>query len=298
MSTLWHRWVAHCQRPMDTRIYALVRIGIALCVLGDLLQIASRGMVVDVFTLYADGGLSGFTGEDYVLGELLGANGGLVAYAVCLGSMACVLLGIGTRPALVIGALAYAQLGAMFPPGDRAIDRVLRTTMLVLVFSGAHTRWSLWLWLRNKAPRLTAPAWPADMVRWLLVMVYLSAGAIKAGAGRWHMPIDPPVLLRIMCDPTSANLDHLFWVDHAWIFDLGGYFTLALELSGFLILTRFMPWWAIGGAFMHLGIATTMGLGMFSWGMLALYPILFAPWIIRGLDRLQQRRTGNAPQPG
>ena len=32
------------------------------------------------------------------------------------------------------------------------------------------------------------------------------------------------------------------------------------------------------GALMHLGIALTMTLGMFSWGMLALYPILLAPF--------------------
>ena len=34
--------------------------------------------------------------------------------------------------------------------------------------------------------------------------------------------------------------------------------------------------WAPLGVFMHLGIASTMELGMFSFGMLALYPVFFA----------------------
>jgi hypothetical protein len=36
---------------------------------------------------------------------------------------------------------------------------------------------------------------------------------------------------------------------------------------------------------MHLGIALTMDLGMFSWGMLALYPILLARLFERSTRR-------------
>ncbi len=57
--------------------------------------------------------------------------------------------------------------------------------------------------------------------------------------------------------------------------------TVALELSSLLLLTRWAPWWGIVGALMHVGIFSMMELGMFSWGMLALYPIVFAPWLVR-----------------
>ena len=42
---------------------------------------------------------------------------------------------------------------------------------------------------------------------------------------------------------------------------------------------------SIAGASMHLGIALTMDLGMFSWGMLALYPILLARLFERSTRR-------------
>ena len=93
------------------------------------------------------------------------------------------------------------------------------------------------------------------------------------------------MLYRILADPTSANLDHLTWAGVPWLFHAGALVTLIVELSAPLILTRFSPCWAVGGALLHLGIAATMGLGMFSWGMLALYPVLFAPWLLRALDR-------------
>ena len=45
-------------------------------------------------------------------------------------------------------------------------------------------------------------------------------------------------------------------------------------------------WWAIFGALLHVGLALTMELGMFPFGMLALYPVLFGPWTCQALDRL------------
>lgn len=171
MRRLWHRWVDRCQRPLDTRVYALVRVLIALCVLADLLQVALRGLVVDLFTVYAHGGMSGFHSKDYVLDALLGPSGGLWAYGTTLVCMVMALLGVATRPAILLGVLAYGQLGALFPPGDRVIDHLLRTVLLVLMFSGSHTRWSLGRWLRGRSAQLSSAAWPADLVRWLLVMV-------------------------------------------------------------------------------------------------------------------------------
>ena len=38
-----------------------------------------------------------------------------------------------TMVLIVFGALAYAQLGHLYPPGDRAIDRILRTALLILL---------------------------------------------------------------------------------------------------------------------------------------------------------------------
>ena len=90
-------------------------------------------------------------------------------------------------------------------------------------------------------------------------------------------------MYRILVDPISGRFDPATLSGEVW----GGalYFvglaTLLLECSAPLILTRWMPWWAVGGALMHLGIITTMCLGYFGWGMLSLYPLLLTPWILR-----------------
>ena len=39
--------------------------------------------------------------------------------------------GVAARPALLIGVLAYAQAGHLYAPGDRGIDRILRTVLLI-----------------------------------------------------------------------------------------------------------------------------------------------------------------------
>jgi hypothetical protein len=274
----WRWWVAQCTQPFDTRAYALARIGLALCILADLTHIGAVGVADELFHTFEHGGLSAFAGVDYRLDSWLGPEGGMIAFGVTIASMLCVLFGVGTRPAMLIGVLAYSQLGALYPPGDRAVDRIMRTALLVLLFSGAHTRLSLGRRLRKVAAALTAPAWPAIVIRVFLAIIYISAGLGKLGSplmGR------DPTLYRILTDPTAGRLDHIAWADTDLLFHLGWWGTLVLELTSPLLLTPLAPWWAIFGAGMHLGIAATMRLGVFSWGMLALYPILFEPWLRR-----------------
>ena len=119
------------------------------------------------------------------------------------------------------------------------------------------------------------------LLRFFLVLVYLSAGVAKLleQPGWLSMTAHPP-LLRILTDPMSGLLDPVFWADHTEWFRWGGFFTIAIELSAPLLLTRYAHHWAIGGLCMHIGITLTMSLGMFGWGMLAFYPWLLAPFIL------------------
>jgi hypothetical protein len=79
----------------------------------------------------------------------------------------------------------------------------------------------------------------------------------------------------------AGTLDPVRWLAFRPAFQVMSWATVALELSSLILFTRFAPWWGIVGALMHIGIFSMMELGMFSWGMLALYPIVFAPWIVR-----------------
>jgi len=198
--------------------------------------------------------------------------------------MALTSAGLWMRPAIIIGVLAYAQLGHLYPPGDRAIDRILRSALLILLFSGADRTIAL-----GRTSNDPIPAWPAHMLKYFLVLVYLSAGLAKLiqQPGWLSLTADPP-LLRILIDPMAGDLDPLFWAQFPWLFRLGGFATIAFELSSPLLLTRHAHRLAVVGIFMHLGIAATMTLGMFSRGVLAFYPLLLAPFILPHLDRWAQ----------
>ena len=269
----WAAWVAWCGREEDPRAQALVRILAPLMIVLDLLRVWQVGLMGVLFRPYAEGGLNRNVDTAYVLDRWLPADtAGLWAVGVTLVCMGMASLGVAARPALFIGVLAYAQAGHLYAPGDRGIDRILRTILLLWAFGQSHRYWSL---SRRSGWAERIPAWPADVARFLLVIVYLSAGIGKLmQQPGWLAFSGTPVLYRVMTDPLAAHMDPVAMQGWFWPLRLMGWGTIALELSSPLIWTRWARYWAIPGIFMHLGIFYTMDLGMFSWGMLSLYPLL------------------------
>jgi hypothetical protein len=293
MKRVWNWWLDRCDKTMDARPLALMRILLPLCVIADLLRVVQLGLLDDVFLTYAQGGLSRVQDPHLVITDWFGASAGGIVLVITLVCMALSMAGVWFKPALLVGILAYSQLGHLYPPGDRAIDRLVRSGLLVLLFSNAHKRFSL-----SKAKAMVRiPAWPADFIRFLLVVVYLSAGLAKLiqQPGWLSLTAEPP-LLRIMTDPMAADLEPLFWSSFPGLFRLGGFGTILFELSSPLLLTRHAHKWAVVGVFMHLGIAATMTLGMFSWGMLSFYPLLLAPFILPRLDRHPRTQNPSVEQ--
>lgn len=290
MTRLWRWWVERCKRRTDPLPLAMTRVLVCAVIVIDLLRGWALGLAPWMWRPYENGGLSTFRSPFAIIDDIDPVNGGPALMWVSIVSLTFSALGVATRPALLVGLLAYSQIGHLYPPGDRGVDRLLRTVMLILLFSGAHKRLSLVRWWRSE-PRVTeVPAWPADLIAFILVLVYLSAGFHKVGANpRWIVPSNNPPLFKILTDPLAAWLQPDNWDHVLWLFQMGSWYTILLECSAFLILTRWRPYWAVGGAAMHLGIATFMVLGMFSWGMLSLYPVLFAPWIIAYANRSENR---------
>lgn len=290
MTRMWHSWLEWLEREADPRPLALVRIALPLCVLADLARLLQLGLLWDVFTPYSDGGLSRISSSHAVVWDWFGASGPWIALGATTACMILVALGRWMKPAILVGVLAYAQLGHVYPPGDRGIDRIIRTALLILLFSQADRAYA---WGRSTLHRI--PGWPMMFLRFFLVLVYLSAGLAKVlqQPGWLSLTAHPPIM-RIMLDPMSANLDPLFWSDFPHLFRLLGFATIALEVSSPLLLTRWCRYWAIAGVAMHLGVWSTMSLGMFSAGMLALYPVLLAPFILR---RLPPIPDGTNPPP-
>ena len=285
---LWSRWVERCGREVDVRPLALTRILVAGCVLLDLLRVAQLRMVDVLFQPFENGGLSKKQDAVWVLDDWFGAAAaGPAAYWTTICCMVLTMVGVGTRPAMLLGILAYAQLGHGYPPGDRAIDRILRCVLFLLLFTNAHRAWTLDNRIWKRAALKTTPQWAYDVLKWLIAIIYIAAGVGKImKQPLWLGTPKFPPLYRIVTDPLAGHLDPTFWADFTWFFTAGSWFTIVWEIGAFVLLTRLGKWWALGGFAMHLGIAMTMELGMFSWGMLALYPILWASWVTAGLDRV------------
>lgn len=284
MRARWQRFVAWCHRDADVRPLALIRVFVALCIAGDLAQAGWLGVVRVLWTPATEGGVAPASPPAYVVDSLLGVDAAPVAlWAVTLLASLCVAVGVWTRPALLVTLIAYAQLGHLDGVADRGIDRLLRTVLLVLLFSESDRRYAL----TGRSRVDTTAAWPLDLVRWLLFLVYMSAGVgkILGNGPAWVGLTEWPALYRVLTDPLAAYLDPVAWQGWWWPFTLGSIATLVVECSAFLVLTRWARWWAVCAAPIHIGIAATMKLGMFSYGMLALYPALLAPWIVALLDR-------------
>ncbi len=286
----WSRWVAAVSAPVDARILGLIRILLAACVVVDLLLAGGLGLVDILWVPYEQGGLSKVQDPSLWVDDFLGESTGVVLYGLSVASMALVALGIGGRPVQLFAILCYAQLGHLYPPGDRGVDRVIRTGLFLLLFSKAHQSLSLGRRLRGKPQVQTVSSAVPWMLRILLANIYLSAGIAKLmTTDAWLQWKAWPVLYRVLSDPMAAKLDPLVADDFMWVWNLGAYFTIALELSAPLLLTRWSKYWAAVGLGLHLGIASMMHLGMFAWGMMSLYPVLMIPWMTALLNRLMPR---------
>ena len=284
MSRLWAWWEARVNRMEDARPLAVVRIAVSAALVLDLLNVWRLGLVDVLFIPFDAGGLSDVQDSAYVFGGLAApAVAGRLLFGTSLLCFILTGLGVLTRPATLIGVLAYAQLGHLYPPGDRAIDRLLRTVLLILLFSGAHRRWAL----GGGAARKQVRGWASDLIRTLLVVLSMSAGISKLMMQPdWLASKGVPVLYRVMTDPLAAHVDPVAAQGWYWPLRVLGWGTILMECTGFLLYTRLAPYWAIPGLLMHRGIAFTMELGMFSWGMMAFYPLLFAPfWLPRLMAR-------------
>ncbi len=202
-------------------------------------------------------------------------------------------------------------------------DNVLRVMLFWMMFMPTGARYSVDAVLRSARglPTIThASALPIRMGQVQIAWVYLSTIIYKWPGVEWRNG----TALRI-----ALGLDHLFtralghWVyNQEWLTIIGTHYTVVAEISilpliflpwsreqaaKFLgIKKRPVPWWTPGqptlkglaillGMGLHLGIATMMSVGHFSYIMISSYFLLYEPeWIegviqVLNLDRIWGR---------
>ncbi|MDQ3366449.1 MAG: HTTM domain-containing protein [Myxococcota bacterium] len=297
----WQAWVAVWDHREDAAALALVRIAVGLVLLYDLTAIA-RLDLVDVLFTAAPGGYA-------VAADRLGL-GGPTWWLVATLAAGAIATGTLTRVACVAFVVASAQLAHLAPASDRGIDTILRVVVGILALSQSHARWSVDAVVRRRLGRplaIEVPAWPRYLLLLQLLWIYVSGGLNKGGAS-WGPLGGFTALANVLADPHVARFEP-GWLATAlpltqvataftMLFELGAplyliayYFAATRERAGRLrrVVNRLRlrwAWIALGLAF-QLGIAIGMRLGIFPWGLLALYPVLLLPG---ELARLRGRR--------
>jgi hypothetical protein len=308
----WRWWVAVWDRRERPEVLALVRIGVALVLLGDLLQVWRLGLVVPLFAGTDHEGLVAARDAAWIVwvgGTPLAAHllhGGLVLSAILLA------LGVAARLSALALLLLWAQWAWMLPEADRAIDVLLRNVLAILAFSAAGEVWSVDAWIRTGSWSGTGelrPAWPRYLIVLQIVVMYFTAGVQKY-AQHWWPWGDFSALYVILHDWSYAAADfdwvrqQPFWfgaqastaITLAWQWSypvvLVHYFGVGEPGPGLVGRVRrgFARWrlhwvWIALGAVFHLLIAATMELGIFPWGMLATYPVFLHPDELRAVRR-------------
>ncbi len=296
-------YVALWDRREPPTVLALVRILVAAALLADYLTAGALGLVEAVWAPPPMGlGYGAIGGNAPATVRWLGASPetARLVWAVATGCAFLLLVGALTRVAALGFVLASAQLAMMAPDSDRGIDILLRIVVFVLAFSGANARWSVDAWVRGRlgrpAPELV-PAWPRYLLFAQLVWMYFSAAIAKQDPA-WGPLGGFSALGSILSDPHFARWDGA-WVASLYpLTQVATVATMAFEwgAAGFLLVTWLhatrdppgrvrrlsnrlrLRWvWLVTGLGFHLGIAVTMRLGIFPFGVLAVWPVFFHP---------------------
>jgi hypothetical protein len=322
---LWRRWVGFWDRKEGPESLALVRILVGSVLVADLAGMVGHGLVPDFWLAPPRGlgwaGAAEVTGVWQALGSSAGAVSALFVVAV-LGALA-VTLGVLLRPAALLCIVATALLAHLAPEGERAIDMLLRIVLVVLALSRADAKWSLESLRERRHGRSepeSIPAWPRLLLFGQLVWVYFSA-AQNRGGREWWPNGGFLALSRVLSDPHFARFAPGWTTGIEPFSRVATALTMLFELGSPLILVftwldrdgerngpfarairrlrlRFV--WLGLGASLHVGIAVTMRLGIFPFGMLALYPLFFAPEELRAfcerVRRLSAKASPNAAE--
>lgn len=305
------RWIGFWDQREAPTSLALIRILVGAAVLADLLIAWQLGVMPDIWVPPPLGLGYGAVGSGLPwtarwFGATPAAMLGVWLWTVL--SSLLLMTGTFTRLAGCSLALASAQLSLLSPSADRGIDDLLRIAAAILALSGAGARCSVDAWMRRlrKKPRIErVTAWPRYLLFVQLLWVYFSAAQHRGDEDWWpHGGLS--ALGKILSDPHFTRVPS-GWLEPLYpLTQLGTLGTMLFELSAplmllwtwyertpnwpgklrrALVLLRLRWVWIATGVFFHLGIAATMRLGIFPFGMLALYPALLHPDEVHAMSR-------------
>ena len=321
-------WIALWDQREPATALALVRVGVSLVLLWDMVEVARLGLVEALWAPIEAGGIgpSSLVQPISVVYAWIGASAGtawLLFAVVCTAAVA-LLIGAFTRSSALVLVLSYAQLAQLSPEADRGIDTLLRNVLLLLALSGAGATLSLDAW-RARGSWLSdaeVPAWPRYLIVLQLVVLYFWAGLLKQAAP-WTSLDGYSALYLILNQPhyaTNALDPELVRLAYP-LLRFGTFATVTFErtapavpllmylratrarggrLRALVNRARLLELWVATGVGFHIALAVTMQLGIFPWGCLALYPAIAQPDTLRAIVARLRSAAGTpaTPAPG
>ena len=278
--------------PSDPRTYALVRGAIALAGLVNLIDLwshryqyfASTGMIAkDAIDRTTRGGWY------FSVFEWIGSQTGVTL--VFLGAAAALLalgLGLCTRASAALVFAWHLSYSHRAFPILHSWDAILRVYSLFVLISPTGRVWSLDHVIRPHPPIETTCRFTGS--------VSCNGSSSSSTSRRSGSRCPTSSGGTASCAPTSAcrstraTPNDLFFVRHEWLSALETYLSLAIESSvpWLLAFRRTRVAGLVAGGALHLGIAVTSTLGVFSVSMIGPY---FAFLERHDIDRLLARRT-------
>lgn len=216
-------------------------------------------------------------------------------YLLFLIALVLVILGIWTRPAMIVSAILLFSFHERNPYILAGGDTLIRLIAFVLVFAPCDRSYSMknlrrrlkyWLEKRKNAPPLTMPAWPYRLHLWQIIVMYTASvwtkllGTMWADGSATAITIHHEHFTRLPI--WAADRLEPFWI-------FMNYFTLVTQSLWPLLLIfpiihwispRLKPYFPeyivrrlaiLGGIIVHGGILLTMDVGIFSLAVMTAY---------------------------
>ncbi len=196
------------------------------------------------------------------------------AFLGMLAAMACLLCGVLSRICAFVVFYWHYSLSFDLAPAISGYDMVLKLTGFILLFSPLGVEWGIFgKWRTSPAENKIippAPCYGLTLIKWQLICIYLVTVWLKVPDPYWR---NGQLIAYFM-----MSLYSLFpspWFAQAeWLSVIITYLTLAIELAlpFLLLIPRSRFWGVVLGLALHIGIAVTSNLWLFSFAMLMMYP--------------------------
>lgn len=303
MRRAWALWRSAWFRPVSARGVAVLRIGLGLVLLDQLLALWPDlpGLVGPDALVSVEAARSQLSVGRWTLLDSLSDPAALDAWmAAAVTAAVLFTVGLGARTAGLCSVVFQAWLYQRDPFFMNGGDRVLRFGVLYLCLVPCAATWSVDAWLRGRWRPLDGPASalvPAtatSLIRLQLMAVYTWSGIQKAGTELWQQG---DALYYALSSGNYARAPHLMEgllgsSTFQGVLQISSWAALAWECSFALLVLwpRTRRWALFAGAIFHAGIFLSMSVGTFSTAT----PLLLLAWLHpEWVERLRERREGS-----